>query len=472
MRALVPLLVAPLLGAVAAQAAQPAAAKATKAPDAIPQLHLDVQRSTLPNGLRIVLSVDHTSPTVAVDVMYDVGARNEERGHSGFAHLFEHMMFQGSANVARGEHMKLVASHGGTFNANTSSDRTNYFDLLPGSELPLALWLEADRMKSLDVSQANLDNQRQVVEEEYRMRILNAAYVPAQLRLEELAYQGYWPYEHPVIGSMKDLEAAQLDWVRAFHSAYYAPNEAVVVVSGDFDPAVALDRVKAYFGDAKPNPSPPAYEPGPMPDQSAPREDVVEDAHARFPAILYAWPIPAAHTPDHYALDIAASVLAGGESSRLYQTLVHDRAISIDVDADTNGYRGPDTFEMSSKVSGKGTVGDVEKAIGAALALLAKTPPTDDEMNKVRHQLASHFIFGLASNYARAAQLAAFELYWGDAGLLNGELDRYLAVTKEDVSRVVAKYLVPSHRSRVEVKPGLASADAAEKPGKAGKGGK
>ncbi len=444
----------PLLAATSSFAGVPAVAPGK--PADIPQLHVDVQRSTLPNGLRIVLSVDHTSPTVAVDVMYDVGARNEERGHSGFAHLFEHLMFQGSTNVAKGEHMKLVSGHGGTLNANTSSDRTNYFDLLPSSELPLGMWLEADRMKSLDVSQANLDNQRLVVEEEYRMRILNAAYAPAGIRLEELVFQGYWPYEHSTIGSMADLEAAQLDWVKAFHAAYYAPNEAVLVIAGDFDPAVALDRARAYFGDAKPVPVP-AYSPAPMPEQTAPRQDVVEDAHARFPAVLYGWPIPAAHTPDHYALEVAADVLAGGESSRLYKTLVHDKAIAIDVDAETEGHRGPDAFEMSSKVSGQGTVADVEKVMADAIASLAKTPPTDEEMTKVRNSQASHFLFGLESNYARAAQLAMFETYWGDAGLLNTELDRYLGVTKEDVSRVVAKYLVASRRSRVEVKPGQAA---------------
>jgi zinc protease len=480
MRALTPFVALSLFSAAAA-AAPPVA----KAPDAkpskaaeepLPSLHLDVQRSTLPNGLRVVISVDHTSPTVAADVMYDVGARNEERGHSGFAHLFEHMMFQGSANVPRGEHMRLVSSHGGQLNANTTSDRTNYFDLLPSSEMPLALWLEADRMKSLDVSQANLDNQRQVVEEEYRMRVLNVAYAPAGIRLEELIYQGYWPYEHSVIGSMKDLDAAQLEWVRAFHSAYYAPNLAVLAIVGDVDPAVALDRAKQYFGDAIPVASPPKYDPGPMPEQTSPREDLVEDAHARFPAILYGWAIPEARSPDHYALEIAARLLAGGESSRLYKTLVHDKAIAIDVNADTNDYRGPDAFEISSKVSGKGTVAGVEKEIASVLALLGKSPPSDEEMTKVRHQLASRFLLGLESNYARAAQLAKFEVFWGDASQLNGELDRYLAVTKDDVSRVVAKYLVPNRRSRVEVKPGVVEQAEAKVPAKkvepAAKGGK
>jgi len=355
-----------LLAPISSKAAPASGVRAK--PSEIPQLHIDVQRSTLPNGLRIVLAVDHTSPTVAVDVMYDVGARNEERGHSGFAHLFEHLMFQGSANVPKGEHMKLISSHGGTLNANTSSDRTNYFDLVPASELPLALWLEADRMKGLDVSQANLDNQRLVVEEEYRLRVLNAAYAPAGLRLEELVFQGYWPYEHPVIGSMADLDAAKLDWVRAFHAEYYAPNEAVLVISGDFDPTIALDRVTAYFAGAKAATTAPKYEPGMMPEQAAPSDDVVVDAHARFPAVLYGWPIPAAHTPDHYALEVAAAVLADGESSRLYKTLVHDKAIAIDVDAETEGHRGPDAFEMTSKVSGKGTVADVEKVIVDAIA--------------------------------------------------------------------------------------------------------
>jgi predicted Zn-dependent peptidase len=418
-----------------------------------PELHLDVQRSTLPNGLRVVLSVDHTSPSIAVDIMYDVGSRNEERGHTGFAHLFEHMMFQGSANVPRGAHFQMVIGHGGTLNGNTTPDRTNYFEMLPGSELPLALWLEADRMKSLDVSQSNLDNQRKVVEEEFRMRILNQPYVPAELRLDELVYQGYWPYEHPTIGSMKDLDAAQLDWVQAFHAAYYAPNEAVLVVSGDFDPAVALDRIRTYFGDAKPVNPPPKYDPGPMPDQTSPREDVLEDQHARFPAIYLGWPVPPSDSPDHYALDIAANVLADGESSRLYKTLVHDRAIAIDVSAGTDGHRGPDSWTLSSRVSGKGTVAEVEKVVMAAIAALAKTPPSDDEMTKVRHQLASGFLYGLASNNARATELARYELYYGDASLLNAELDKYLAVTKDDVTRVVAKYLVPTHRSRVEVKP-------------------
>src|ERR1700722_12319165 len=238
------LLVTLVVNAQAGAASPPAPPTPT-----LSELKLDVRKFTLENGLRVVMSVDPTSPTIAVDVVYDVGARNEERGHSGFAHLFEHMMFQGSANVPRSEHFQLVTSHGGTLNGTTSSDRTNYFEMMPRSELPLALWLEADRMKSLDVSQKNFENQRSVVKEEYRMRVENAAYVPASIRLEELVFEGYWPYAHPAIGNMADLDAAQIAWVRAFHDAYYGPDDAVVAVAGDFDPEEAVGLVRRSFGD-------------------------------------------------------------------------------------------------------------------------------------------------------------------------------------------------------------------------------
>ena len=305
-----------LLIAAAAASVTLASAAAAQA-----ELHLEVKRAKLDNGLRVVMLVDHTSPTVAVDVVYDVGARNEERGRTGFAHLFEHMMFQGSANVPRGEHFKLVTSHGGQLNGTTSADRTNYFELLPAGELALGLWLEADRMKSLDISQKNFENQRSVVKEEYRMRVENAAYVPASLRLEELAFQGYWPYEHPSIGTMRDLDGAQLDWVRAFHDAYYAPNNAVLSIAGDFEEDEAMTLVRRYFGDARPQPNVPRYVPPPLPD-GAQRSAVVLDSHAMLPALLSGWVIPASDQADHYALDLAAMLLGDGESSRLHRALV------------------------------------------------------------------------------------------------------------------------------------------------------
>jgi zinc protease len=446
-------------GAVALAQARhpPAPSTAVPAPPApalpkVVELKLDVRKATLENGLRMVMSVDHTSPTIAVDVVYDVGGRNEERGHSGFAHLFEHMMFQGSANVPRGEHFKLVTSHGGQLNGSTSEDRTNYFEMMPRSELPLALWLEADRLKSLDISEKNFENQRKVVEEEYRMRVENAAYVPASIRLEELVFQGYWPYEHPAIGNMHDLDAAQLDWVRAFHDAYYAPNNAVLSISGDFDPEQARELATRFFGNAKRHAVPP-YEPGPMPEQTQPRDAVVEDPHAKLPAILYGWAIPPTNEPDHYALELAATLLAGGESSRLHQLLVRQRSLAIEVDADTDRHRGPDAFEIVAKLSGGGSITTVAHLIDEQIAHLAKNAPGEADMVKLKNQLEAGYVLGLQSNLARAQKLAEFELYRGDANLINIELGRYLSVSGEDIRRVVAKYLTRARRSSVEVKP-------------------
>jgi predicted Zn-dependent peptidase len=418
-------------------------------------LKLDVRKVTLDNGLRVVLSVDPTSPTIAVDVVYDVGARNEERGHSGFAHLFEHMMFQGSANVPRSQHFQLVTSHGGSLNGTTSSDRTNYFEMMPRSELPLALWLEADRMKSLDVSQKNFENQRSVVKEEYRMRVENAAYVPASIRLEELIFQGYWPYEHPSIGSMRDLDAAQIEWVRAFHDAYYGPNNAVLSIAGDFDPDEAEALVKKFFGNAKPIPKVPEYAPGPMPAQSASRDTIVEDAHAELPALMYGWTIPPTSDPDHYALEMAANLLADGESSRLHRLLVRDRSVAASVEAETGRNRGPDAFEITVKLAGGASMANVARLVEEQIGLLSRTPPSEAEMTKLRNRAQAQYLFGLQSNFARAQRLAEFELFRGDANLINLELSRYLSVSAEDIRRVVKKYLTRAGRSSVEVKPAL-----------------
>lgn len=447
MRSLLPLALA---ASLATSVARDAAADGPP-----PTVKLDVRRHTLDNGLRVVLAPDATSPTIAVDVVYDVGGRNEERGRSGFAHLFEHMMFQGSRNVARGEHFELVTRHGGMLNGTTSSDRTNYFEMLPQSELALGLWLEADRMKHLDVSERNFENQRAVVKEEYRMRVANAPYVPAELRLQELVFQGYWPYEHSAIGNMADLDAAKLEWVRAFHATYYAPDNAVVSVSGDFDPDGALAMIRKYFGDAKAvKPTP--FAPGKLPEQTAPREAIVEDPHATLPAILDGWAIPPSRAPEHYALELAAMVLTDGESSRLHRALVRERGVAIEVQAGTNDHRGPDMFEVTCKLAGAAKPNDVAKLLDAEVEKLGDKGPTDAEMDKVKARLASRFVLGLQSNIARANLLAEFELYWGDATLLNAELPRYLAVSKDEVRRSVAKHLTKARRSRVEVRPAAA----------------
>jgi predicted Zn-dependent peptidase len=439
------------------------APKPAAPPPAPAPLSLQVQRVTLDNGLRVVLNVDKTSPTIAVAVTYDVGARNEDRGRSGFAHLFEHMMFEGSANVQKGEHFKLVSGHGGTLNGTTSSDRTNYFEMLPSNELALALWLEADRMKSLDVSLENFENQRKVVEEEYRMRVSNVAFAPAQIRLGELVFQGFWPYEHDPIGSMQDLDNAQLEWVRAFHASHYAPNLAVLTVAGDFDPDEAVQLVHRFFDTAKKQDKPIPYDPPAMPEQTSVRIATLDDSHAKTPGFFYGWAIPPNRETDHYALELASAILTDGESSRLHQKLVRDRALAQEVSGWTDDHRGPDLFGLEIKLAEGARLADAEKATDIVIDSLAKDGPTDAEMTKVRNRTEASFLFGLQSNLQRATKLGQYELFWGDARLLNNEPPAYFAVTKEDIKRVMSKYIVPQRRTLVEVRP-TGMPDAPAKP--------
>jgi zinc protease len=416
-------------------------------------LALPVQKITLDNGLRVVMSVDHTSPTVAVAVTYDVGSRNEERGRSGFAHLFEHMMFEGSANVPKGEHFKLVSSHGGNLNGTTSSDRTNYFEMLPSSELALALWLEADRMKSLNVSAENFENQRKVVQEEYRMRVSNVAYAPAQIRLNELVFQGYWPYEHDPIGSMQDLDNAQLDWVRAFHDSYYAPNLAVLTIAGDFETDEATQLVHRFFDTGKKQEKVIAYAPPALPEQTAPRSASLEDSHAKTPGFFYGYTIPATMEPEHYALELGISILTDGESSRMHQRLVREKALAQEISGWTNDHRGPDLLGLQVKLAEGARMSDTEAAVDAMLDAFIKEGPSDAEMTKVKNRTEAAFLFGLQSNLQRAIRLGQYELFWGDARILNAEPEKYFAVSKDDIKRAMAKYITTARRTTVEVRP-------------------
>lgn len=317
-------------------------------------------------------------------------------------------------------------------------------------------------MRSLDISQFNFENQRKVVEEEFRMRVSNAPYVPAEIQLDSMVNQGYWPYEHPAIGNMADLDAAQLQWVRDFHDKYYAPNDAVLSISGDFEPEEAMSLLRKYFGPIQPQPNVPAYTPGPRPQQKAPRDSIVVDDHAQLPAIMMGWPIPAMRTPDHYALEMLAMLLSDGDSSRLVSQLVRERAIATDVDASTGDRRGPDSFYVTLKVASSSTVPQVQHAFDAILQQIQHAAPSEADMRKLRNRIEAHFLFGLQSNFSRAQKLAEFELYWGDANLLLGELDKYRAVKAQDIQRVAAQYLKTEDRSRIEVKPGAAGAAPAK----------
>lgn len=450
----------PVTAAPAAAAATPTA-RAPEAPsdtasaasDAAPKLDLDVQRFQLDNGLRVVMHVDRDAPTVAVCVTYDVGARNEQPGRSGFAHLFEHMMFQGSRNVPKGGHFTLISARGGTLNGTTSSDRTNYYEVVPSGALPTVLWLEADRLQSLAVTRENFENQRQVVQEEYRMRVSNAAYAQGLIRVRELAYGDYWPYAHDAIGSMQDLDNAKLEWLREFHQAYYAPNNAVLAISGGFDPEEATKLVQRFFGDAKPTQVPPYEPPAAVPPQTAERVETLQDHNAKTPGVYQAWVIPPARTEAHYALELATIILAYGDSSALHQRLVREQALLRQVDVWTYDHRGPDLFTLRALLTEQAQTERVLQGIDAELQRLATQGPTAAELNRAKQQLQSYFLFGLESQLARSVQLANFELFWGDARLLNSEVQHYQRVTAEALRDAVAQYLTPERRTTVHILP-------------------
>jgi predicted Zn-dependent peptidase len=443
-----------------ARAATPS--KATDTAGSIDQqLELSIQRARLDNGLRVVMNVDKSSPTVAICVTYDVGSRNEVQGRSGFAHLFEHMMFQGSRNVGKGDHFTLISGHGGMLNGTTSSDRTNYFELLPASNLAMGLWLEADRMKTLAVTAENFENQRKVVQEEYRMRVSNAPYALGFLELSELVFGSYWPYAHSTIGKMEDLDRAKLEWIQDFHRSYYAPNNAVLSISGDFEPDTAMALVREYFSAAKPTQIPEYRPPADPSAQTEARTFAVTDNNVNTPGLFWGWVIPPNRHPEHYALELATLILANGESSRFHQTLVRDLSLARSVSAWTNDQRGPDLLALKIVLSEQATPKQVTEQVTKMLDEFRKRGPTEAEVEKAKNQLLSYLLFSLEGNMGRAQQLGIFEVFWGDARLLTRELDHYLAVTPTQIQRAVATYLSPSRQNLLTVLPPAATPPAA-----------
>src|SRR5918997_1457344 len=292
-------------------------------------VRVDFKETTLKNGLRVITVEDHSAPVVAISITYNVGSRNERKGRTGFAHLFEHMMFKGSENVGSGEHFLLVFNNGGSMNGTTNEDRTNYFEVLPANQLDLALFLEADRMKSLAITKENLDNQRNAVQEERRLGVDNQAYGKSGEVQQELLYDNF-AYKHSVIGSMEDLNAANVEDVAAFFKMYYAPNNAVLVLVGDFKTEEALAKIRTHFESIPRQPDPPAVDMA-EPQQKQERRDSLNDMLARAPRVDIAFKAVPGNTPDFYALQVLGAVLQSGQSSRLYQKLVKEKEMVTSV---------------------------------------------------------------------------------------------------------------------------------------------
>lgn len=410
-----------------------------------------IEKFTLPNGLRVVLSPDRTVPVVSVAVYYDVGSRNERPGRTGFAHLFEHMMFQGSENVPKAGHFQYIFNAGGTMNGTTTSERTNYFETLPSHQLPLALWLESDRMRSLKVTQENLDNQREAVKEEKRLRFDNQPYVNAFLRINEMIFKNP-ANAHSTIGSMEDLNAATIEDVRDFFRIYYAPNNAVLTIVGDFDPQEARQLVEKYFATIPRQPDPPKVDVS-EPPEVAVRHDRYIDSFAQLPAFMIGWKVPPRRTPDFYALSLASDLLLEGESSRLYQRLVKGEESLIAIQGGLNARRGPSSLTIFALPKPGKEVEQIRQTIMAEIKRLATEGPTAEEMEKLRNNLLSNAVRSRQSSLFRAQRIAEFALYDGDPELFNTELESYLSVTPEQIKQAVARYLDTDNRAVLDIIP-------------------
>ncbi|MFL6337012.1 MAG: M16 family metallopeptidase [Pyrinomonadaceae bacterium] len=426
----------------------------------LPQAAVEIY--TLGNGLRVVLSEDHSVPVVSVAVYYDVGSRNEREGRTGFAHLFEHMMFQGSENVPKAGHFQYVFNNGGTMNGTTSTERTNYFETLPSSQLPLALWLESDRMRSLKVTQENLDNQREAVKEEKRLSYDNRPYSNAFLRLNELVYQNH-RNAHSTIGSMEDLDAATVEDVQEFFRVYYAPNNAVLTICGDFDSDEARVLVEKYFGTIPSQPAPPPVDVS-EPEEVAARSEIYRDPFAQLPAIMLGWKAPARRTPDFYPLSLGSDLLLDGDSSRLYQRLVKDEESVVGIQGGMGERRGPSTLYIFAIPKPGHTTEAIRATIQEEVERLGTEGPTPAEMEKLRNTMLNDTVRSRQSTLFRAQRLAEYTLYDGDPLLFNTELERYLAVTPEQIREAVKRYLLTDNHSIMEVVPAHAADAAAEAP--------
>ena len=451
--------VPPLLTGLLLLAAVPAALRGQAG-------QISYEAFTLPNGLRVLYSEDHSTPIVSVDVWYNAGSRNERPGRSGFAHLFEHMMFEGSAHVKKGEHFQLISRAGGSENGSTAEDRTNYFETIPSNRLNLALWLEADRMRALAITDENFHNQRETVKEERRLRIDNQPYSAAFVDGMTWPFDsaGCFAYAHTVIGSMDDLNAAQLTDVQAFFDTYYAPNNAILVVVGDFRPLELRRLVNQYFSEIPRHPDPPpvtcaaTFSPGTI-------RKALTDAHANLPAVVRIYRVPPHADPDTPAIELLNVILGQGESSRLNVAVVRRERAALGTQVAMNPFdsrRGPGVLLVLAIANQGVDPVKLDTLVSAQLDSVRTVGVTGDELLKAKNTFRANFIHNRETTLGKAEELHHYDMFHTSLGEINTDLDRYLAVTDADVRRVAAKYLDPANAVVIVVRPPPA-ASAAEK---------
>ena len=434
-----------LAAALLSLAAAPLAARAQSTPIESPKLQ--VERYTLPNGLTVLLSEDKSTPVVAVDLWYHVGSKNEKPGRTGFAHLFEHMMFEGSEHVPDGQHLKLVEAAGGDINGSTTNDRTNYYDVVPSSELETALWLESDRMGFLlpVLTPDKLNTQRDVVKNERRQRVDNQPFGAQADILPAAIYPASNPYSWSVIGSMADLSAASVDDVKDFFRTYYAPNNATLAIVGDFDNAKAKAWVAKYFGGIPSGPAitRPVVEPTTL---SANKRLVLEDSKARLPQMIFAWPTVGTDNADVYALEGLASVLTRDRTSRLAKLLVYDRQLATSVNARAGSDENAGEFYVYVAPRPNASLTEIERLVDSVATSMVTVSPSEREVQRLKNTIAVRAISGLQSVLDKAEELLDGQTFYGDpAHLVDVELPAIRALTPADVHRVAVKYLAAPH---------------------------
>jgi len=423
-----------------------------------------ISTRTLDNGLRVVVCPDPSTPVAAVNLWYDVGSRDEEPGQFGWAHLFEHLMFQGSAHVASGEHLQSMQAVGGTVNGTTSFDRTNYYETIPSGALDLALWLEGDRMASLTdcLNDENLATQRDVVKEEKRQRYDNVPYGDTLLRLIWLVFPPDHPYGHATIGELADLDSATPKAARKFFTDHYQPSNAVLSIVGDVTAKDAFKRADKYLGWVPDKPVASRAVPAPLPPlEGIPREEVWADVPAD--CVSLAWRLPAEDTRDYDALEVGFAVLADGQASRLYRDMVRDRGLASMVQVTPLGMIGGTSLGLVAAVAADGVGTDqLESDLLAHVEALIDKGPTPQEVSRALIQHERGWLGDLASLESRADLLGEYATLYGDPALVNNHLERMRRVTPDDVRRACADYLAPGARAVLTYRAAQPGDDARE----------
>jgi predicted Zn-dependent peptidase len=403
------------------------------------------------NGLNLVLHRNGRTPLVHVALHYKVGSSYERPGSSGFAHLFEHMMFQGSENVGKNEHGRYIDEAGGRWNAATNKDRTNYYETVPSNFQELAFWLEADRMRSLEVTRENFENQRQTVIEEKKQAYDNRPYGSSFLRLDELAYHN-WAYAHSIIGTPEDLNRATLQDALDFHQAHYGPGNATLVVAGDVEPDLVLSQVDAHFSSIpdRTRPQEPKLD---EPLQTEEKWEVIKDALAVLPAVTIAYHMPNLGSPQYYALTMLALILADGDSSRFYRKFIYENNWITGLFAGPNQYKGPGLFRIWFQIQSEIQPQIVIDSVNAELKEILDRGITDTELEKARNQVVHRFVARLSTVSQVGELLAHYASYFDDPQLVNTQMERYFSVTSEEILETAQEVLIRDNRTLILTEP-------------------